>query len=196
MAYLFRVEDRVVKPNDEVLQVPPFNEIWERDKSPNKEVALQEFTYIEFMTSALKTNPYRGYSEDRKSEVIKRDVVHIENWQPDILVLKGMDKIKEFQREGSESYSLYLSAVVAKNKLQDFFNTFNMNKVNMKTGAPIYKPKDITAALQDLDKTIISLQSLERKVEEDLFETAKIKGQKEVSIFADPGIVNNIMKGN
>ena len=196
MAYIFRVEDRVVKPNDEVLQVPPFNEIWERDKSPNKEVALQEFTYIEFMTSALKTNPYRGYSEDRKSEVIKRDVVHIENWQPDILVLKGMDKIKEFQREGSESYSLYLSAVVAKNKLQDFFNTFNMNKVNMKTGAPIYKPKDITAALQDLDKTIISLQSLERKVEEDLFETAKIKGQKEVSIFADPGIVNNIMKGN
>ena len=196
MAYLFRVEERVVKPNDEVLQVPPFNEIWERDKSPNKEVALQEFTYIEFMTSALKTNPYRGYSEDRKSEVIKRDVVHIENWQPDILVLKGMDKIKEFQREGSESYSLYLSAVVAKNKLQDFFNTFNMNKVNMKTGAPIYKPKDITAALQDLDKTIISLQSLERKVEEDLFETAKIKGQKEVSIFADPGIVNNIMKGN
>ena len=196
MAYLFRVEDRVVKPNDEVLQVPPFNEIWERDKSPNKEVALQEFTYIEFMTSALKTNPYRGYSEDRKSEVIKRDVVHIDNWQPDLLVLKGMDKVKEFQREGSESYSLYLSAVVAKNKLQDFFNTFNMNKVNMKTGAPIYKPKDITAALQDLDKTIISLQSLERKVEEDLFETAKIKGQKEVSIFADPGIVNNIMKGN
>ena len=186
----------MVKPNDEVLQVPPFNEIWERDKSPNKEVALQEFTYIEFMTSALKTNPYRGYSEDRKSEVIKRDVVHIENWQPDILVLKGMDKIKEFQREGSESYSLYLSAVVAKNKLQDFFNTFDMYKVNMKTGAPIYKPKDITAALQDLDKTIISLQSLERKVEEDLFETAKIKGQKEVSIFADPGIVNNIMKGN
>ena len=196
MAYLFRVEDRVVKPNDEVLQVPPFNEIWERDKSPNKEVALQEFTYIEFMTSALKTNPYRGYSEDRKAEVVKRDVVHIENWQPDLLVLKGMDKVREFQREGSESYSLYLSAVVAKNKLQDFFNTFNMNKVNMKTGAPIYKPKDITAALQDLDKTIISLQSLERKVEEDLFETAKIKGQKEVSIFADPGIVNNIMKGN
>lgn len=196
MAYLFKVEDKVVKPTDEVLQVSPFKEIWERDTSDNKEVALQEFTYIEFMTSALKTNPYRGYSEDRKAEVVKRDVVHIENWQPDLLVLKGMDKVKEFQREGSESYSLYLSAVVAKNKLQDFFNTFNMNKMNTKTGAPIYKPKDITAALQDLDKTIISLQSLERKVEEDLFETAKIKGQKEVSIFADPGIVNNIMKGN
>jgi len=194
MAYLFRVEDRVVKPNDEVLQVPPFNEIWERDKSPNKEIALQEFTFIEFMTSALKTNPYRGYSEDRKAEVIKRDIIRIEKWVPDILVLKGIEKVKEFQREGSESYSLYLSALVAKNKLQDFFNTFNMNKVNMKTGAPIYKPRDITAALQDLDKTIISLQSLEKKVEDDLFETAKIKGQKEVSIFADPNILNSLRK--
>lgn len=194
MAYLFRVEDRVVKPNDEVLQVPPFNEIWERDKSPNKEIALQEFTFIEFMTSALKTNPYRGYSEDRKAEVIKRDIIRIEGWVPDILVLKGIEKVKEFQLEGSESYSLYLSALVAKNKLQDFFNTFNMNKVNMKTGAPIYKPRDITAALQDLDKTIISLKSLEKKVEDDLFETAKIKGQKEVSIFADPNILNSLRK--
>ena len=64
----------------------------------------------------------------------------------------------------------------------------------MKTGAPIYKPRDITAALQDLDKTIISLQSLEKKVEDDLFETAKIKGQKEVSIFADPNILNSLRK--
>ena len=194
MAYLFKVEDKVVKPTDEVLQVSPFKEIWERDVSPNKEVALQEFTYIEFMTSALKTNPYRGYSEDRKAAVIIKDVIHVENWQPDVLVYKGMEKVKEFQKDGSESYSLYLSAIVAKNKLQDFFNTFNMNKVNMKTGAPIYKPKDITAALQDLDKTIISLQSLEKKVEEDLFEAARIKGQKEVSVFADTSIINSLTR--
>lgn len=194
MAYLFKVEDRTVKPVDEVLQIPPFKDIWERDMSPNKEVALQEFTYIEFMTSALKSNPYRGYSEDRKSDVIIKDIIKVVNWQPDILVLKGMEKVREFQREGSESYSLYLSAIVAKNKLQDFFNSFNINKVNTKTGAPIYKPRDITAALQDLDKTIMSLQSLEKKVEEDLFESVKIKGQKEISIFADPSILNGLNK--
>lgn len=192
MAYLFKVEDKVVKPTDEVLQVPPFKEIWKRDKSPNKETALQEFTYIEFMTSALKTNPYRGYSEDKKEKVIIQDIIRIPNWEPDELVKAGIQKVKEFQMEGSESYSLYLSALVAKNKLQDFFNNFNINKVNSKTGAPIYKPRDITTALQDLDKTIVSLQSLEKKVEEDLFESAKIKGQKEISPFADPNIINRL----
>ena len=126
--------------------------------------------------------------------LIIKDIIKVENWQPDILVLKGMEKVREFQREGSESYSLYLSAVVAKNKLQDFFHTFNINKVNTKTGAPIYKPRDITVALQDLDKTIMSLQNLEKKVEEDLFESVKIKGQKEISIFADPNILNGLLK--
>lgn len=192
MAYLFKVEDKIVKPTDEVLQVPPFKDIWERDKSPNKEIALQEFTYIEFMTSALKTNPYRGYSEDRKETVVRQDVIKIPDWQPDELIFAGMQKVKQFQTEGSESYSLYLSALVAKNKLQDFFNNFNINKVNSKTGAPIYKPRDITTALQDLDKTIVSLQSLEKKVEEDLFESAKIRGQKEISPFADPNVINRL----
>jgi len=192
MAYLFKVEDKIVKPTDEALQVSPFKDIWERDKSPNKEIALQEFTYIEFMTSALKTNPYRGYSEDRKETVVRQDVIKIPDWQPDELILAGMQKVKQFQTEGSESYSLYLSALVAKNKLQDFFNNFNINKVNSKTGAPIYKPRDITTALQDLDKTIVSLQSLEKKVEEDLFESAKIRGQKEISPFADPNVINRL----
>lgn len=193
MAYLFKVEDGVVKPTDEALQVSPFSDIWNRDNSPHKEVALQEFTYIEFMTSALKTNPYRNYNKDRKEEVIRENVFkNNPTWRPDNLIQEGINKVIELQTEGSDKYTLYLSAINAKNKLQDFFNTFNMNKVNNKTGAPIFKPKDITSALQDLDKTIISLDSLEKKVEEDLFQNVKIKGQKEISPFADPNILLRI----
>ena len=33
MAYLFKVEGKTVYPNDEVLLISPFKEIWERDKS-------------------------------------------------------------------------------------------------------------------------------------------------------------------
>ena len=197
MAYLFKVEDTIVKPTDEAIQVPPFSDIWARDTSPHKELALQEFTYIEFMTSALKTNPYRGYSKEKKEEVVRRDVFRDNTtWKPDSLVLKGIEKVIELQTEGSESYSLYLSAMNAKNKLQDFFNNLNMNKTNLKTGAPVYTPKGITDALQNLDKTIVSLQSLEKKVEEDLFESVKIRGQKEISPFADPSIVIRIRNKN
>ena len=63
MAFLFQVTDRAVFPNPETLLISPFKDIWERDESTNKTVAIQEFAYIEFMTSMLKSNPYRQYPE-------------------------------------------------------------------------------------------------------------------------------------
>ena len=117
MAYLFEVVNKIVVPTDEVLQVPPFKEIWERDKSPKKEVAIQEFTYMEFMTSSLATNPYRGYSEDKKEAVIRREIIKEKNWKPDKLIEEGMEKIITLQTEGSSTYSLYMSAIKAKDKL-------------------------------------------------------------------------------
>lgn len=194
MAYLFKVENLIVKPTDEILQISPFKEIWERDKSPRKEVALQEFTYIEFIISALATNPYKGYSTDKREEVVRRDVIKDPDWEPDELIEKGIEKIEEFQTEGSMFYSLYKSAVVGKDKLENFFNTFSMTEKNIKSGNPVYKPRDITNAILDLDKTIVSLESLGKKVEESLFETAKIRGQKSLSPFASPDIVNRLKK--
>ena len=59
MAYLFKIEGKAVFPNEETLLIEPFKSIWERDTSKNKEYALEDFAYIEFITSLLKTNPYR-----------------------------------------------------------------------------------------------------------------------------------------
>lgn len=194
MAYLFTVENLIVKPTNEALQVPPFKQIWERDKSPKKEVALQEFTYMEFMSSALATNPYRGYSDEQKEVVIRKDIIKESKWEPDELIQKGMNKIEEMQTEGSPFYTLYKAAVKGKNKLEHFFNTFDMDEKNEKSGNPMYKPKDITSAIQELVKTIVSLETLEKKVEENLFETAKIRGQKTVSEFAKIETINRLKK--
>ena len=48
----------------------------------------------------------------------------------------------------------------------------------------MYKPKEITSALLDLEKSAVSLDGLKKKVEEDLYEASKTKGQKEISPFA------------
>lgn len=186
MAYLFTVEGKVVKPHDETLLISPFKEIWERDKSKNKVDALEDFTYIEFMVSMLKTNPYRGYSDKIRKDVLLKDIIKRENWKEDSLIKEGMIKLKEFQTQGSITYSLYLSAIKAKNKLESFFDEFDMSERNFKTGLPVYKPKEITSALLDVDKVTSSLVTLQKKVEEELFEEKKIRGQKEISPFANP----------
>jgi hypothetical protein len=71
-------------------------------------------------------------------------------------------------------------------KVQTFFEDFNFTETNEKTGHPLYKVKEVTSALTDTEKVLQSLLALEEKVNNELFESTKIKGQKIVSIFADP----------
>ena len=68
MAILFQVTNKTVQPTVETLAISPFSEIWSRDTTRDKEIALKEFAYIEFMSSQLKTNPFKDYPDGEKSK--------------------------------------------------------------------------------------------------------------------------------
>ena len=184
MSYLFKIEDKIVQPTEEALLISPFKEIWERDKSKGKEIALKEFAFIEFTVSLLASNPYKGYSESIRDTVVIEDLFKGEKWIPDSLIKQGQYKFEVFQKEGSQSYPLYKSSIKAKDNLVKFLESVDLTEKNFKTGMPIYKPKELTSALLDVDKVTASLDALRKKVEEELYESAKIKGQKEISVFA------------
>jgi len=186
MSLLFTVENRAVKPFTETLLTHPFKEIWERDKHPEKLNAIEDFTYIEFCVSVKHSNPYSGYTEDLRREKVRQDVITREDWKEDELILEGMATLVRFQKEASMTYNYYMSAKAAAEKIQDFFNTFDMNKVNEKTGNPFYKPREITSAVNDTSRTLENLATLRTKVENELFEEVKNKGQKVITPFANP----------
>lgn len=187
MSLLFKVESKVVSPNTETLLIFPFREIWERDDSVDKRYAIEDFSYIEFMASVQKSNPYSGYSEYQRSEKIIKDIITRADWdQNDLLIVAGIDKLRQFQEEASVTYNYYMAAKSAAEKMQLFFTTFSMADVNLRTGAPIYKPKDITSALNDTSRVLENLNSLREKVDNEIYEEVKKKGQKIVSPFADP----------
>jgi hypothetical protein len=191
MAYLFVIEDKKVFPNPETLLISPFKEIWERDKSPNKEIALQEFTFIEFMTSHLKTNPYKGYSEDVKEVKIKEDVIKNSKWSPDKLILSAMKKIESFQKDASPTYTLYKDCLESKEKVQKFLTFIDLSE-RTNSGGAVYKPKDIMDAVEKANSVAKSLSDLKKKVEEELFEATKTRANKEISPFAKPSSLGNI----
>jgi hypothetical protein len=186
MAFLFTINAKTVFPNAETLLINPFKEIWARDKDKNKHTALEEFAYIEFMSSMKKSNPYRQYTQKLKPEKIKADIITKENWEPDELVISAIHKVMEFHKEASTTYSYYLGAKKAAEKMTDFFNEVDINQVNPKTLNPIYKPRDITSAINDLEKNLTNIKALEKKVEEELYEETKNRSSKQVSPFADP----------
>ena len=190
MAFLFSVSEKTVFPNAETLLISPFKDIWKRDKGKDKHHALAEFAYIEFMTSMKKSNPYRQYAENLKETKIREAIIQKEGWEPDDLVKQAMMLVVKFQKEASTTYNYYLGAKKAAEKMTDFFNEVDINQVNPKTFNPIYKPRDITSAINDLEKNLANLKALEHKVEEELYEETKNRSNKEISFFADPESLN------
>lgn len=184
MSFLFKIEGKVVMPNAETLLISPFKEIWDRDKSKGKEIAVSEFAYIEFMTSMLRSNPYREYPENRKEEKIREDIIRNKNWNPDEMIKEAMKKIVEFQEEGSITFNYWMSNKVAAEKMIDFFTTFDMDERNPKSMNPVYKPKDILSAIEGSEKALKTLSNLKKKVEEEVYEIVKNRGNKVISPFA------------
>lgn len=191
---LFIIDGTIVKPTPEVLLLSPFREIWERDFSDRKENAIKDFSYIEFTTSPKKTNPFAGYSEKERGFEVRRaigyyynDIVDTNNpidFEPDILVKDGILKYKEFLTNASPSLRLLLGAKEAMRKLEEFFNTVDLNEKSEK-GALLYKPRDITNALQDVEKISISISNLQKKVEQELLESSRNKANRETGDYEE-----------
>ena len=181
MAFLFTVTNGIAHPNVETLLIEPFKTIWERDTSEDKSVAIKEFTYIELMSSKKKSNPYAGYSDEDRHLKLVENIFHNE-WTMDHTVELALAKIVEFQEEASPTYSYYISALEAMNKMKQFFRDFDLNARNPK-GFLLYKPKDITSAIADTDKVLHNLNTLKEKVEQEIFEMTKTKGGKDINHF-------------
>jgi signal-transduction protein with cAMP-binding, CBS, and nucleotidyltransferase domain len=181
MSHLFTVENNIAIPNTETLLISPFKEVWERDKSKDKGQAIKEFTFVELMSSKKKANPYSGYSDDTRFEKLK-EALFDDDWKPDNLIEQCLAKINEFQKEASPTYSYYLSVIEAAEKMKNFFMTFDINERNDK-GIPIYKPGEITRALNDTDRVLQNLNSMKDKVEQELFEATKTKANKTINHF-------------
>lgn len=180
MAYLFILENNIAKPNTETLLISPFKEIWERDKSKDKYKAIREFTFIELMSSKKKSNPYAGYSDSIRYQKLK-EYLFDEEWEMDELIEKGLIAINKFQQEASPTYQYYIDSLKAAEKTRKFLRNINLNEKNERTGNPLYKPKDVTSAITDTEKIIQTLSLLKEKVEQELFDTTKTKGNKQIN---------------
>lgn len=181
MAQLFIVENNIAKPTTEILLISPYKEIWERDTTSTKEQAERDFTFIELMISKKKTNPYSGFDDDVRFEKL-REQLYDPDWEPDELIQRGLAQYTEFQTEASVNYSLLVAGQIAINKLKNFLIEFDIDERNDR-GVPIFKPRDITSALSDIDKIAQNFATLKEKVEQELYETSKTRNNREVNIF-------------
>lgn len=177
---IFEVSGSVVRPTAGILTIKPFKEIWE---TKGKEIAMQEFAYIEFMVSQKKNNPYKGYDESIKPKKITEGVIVIEDWQPCELVLEAIEWYEEWQTTASPSYQYYKANLNALRKTIRYLNhELNYSERN-NAGMPVHKFNDVIRGIKDADQVLKSMNSLKVKVEEELYEASKTKGNKEINPY-------------
>ncbi len=183
MSYLFIVENNIAKPNTETLLISPFKEIWARDSSLDKSQAIKDFTFIEFMSSKKRTNPYAGYDNETRYEKLVENIYGGEfDLTKDKLIEEALVKIETFQKEASPTYTYYLAALSAADKMKKFFLDFDMDEVNER-GQRVWKPKDLTSAMVDTEKILQNFTLMKEKVEQELFDSVRTKGNKQVNPF-------------
>lgn len=182
MSYLFEIKGNSVTPSASLLILEPFKTIWGRNK--DKSVSLKELAYCEFMASSQRSNPFAGYPEANRSDIIIQELFG-GDYNPDEVIQEAIEFIKRVQTEGSTTYSYYIAAKASADSMKEFFHTIDLNERNDRN-MPIYKPKDITSALIDTEKVIQNLNALQKKVEEELYDTIRTRSDKVVSPFANP----------
>lgn len=180
---IFEVQGHIVRPKASILLIDAFKDIWNRDKTKAKSVAMQEFAYIEFMVSKKKDNPYKGYDEGIKEKKIIETVIKEKDWKPDDVVKQAIEYYQEWQTKASPTIRYYEANLEALQKTINYLNTgLDYNERN-RSGMPVHKFNDVVRGIKEADQVLKSLTSLRTKVEEELFESARTVGGKDISPY-------------
>lgn len=163
----------ILKPDSVV--IPPFIDIWQRDKTKGKHKATKELSYVYFVCDFK--SPYSIYSDIDRPAKVKEDFIKDKDWKPDAMILAAMDKYNEFQ----ETYTMKFlkKARGGVDKLSAYFDEVNFHEVDEK-GNPVYKATDLSRNLKDVGNIIESLDKVENQVKKEIDTKSKIKGKKNI----------------
>lgn len=179
---LFELNNGIAFPTIHALMIEPFKTIWERDTIDKKPNAIKVFTYIELVCSPKKSNPYLGYSEVERPRKVKKEVWGDPDKSDTDFMILGVVKYKQLLEEASPTYSLLNAALSAKDKLVHFLENFDLTE-RTNAGTAVTKPADITRALQQVPDVARSIMAMREKVQAELVEEAKTRGQREVGDY-------------
>ena len=82
---LFKYEGYKVVISEEALALKPFKQIWNRDRTANKDRAISELAYIYFMEDPASDYQYLVDRDERSEAIIEGEGLPA-NWKPDKIV--------------------------------------------------------------------------------------------------------------
>lgn len=177
---LFKYESYKMVVEPEALLLKPFKQIWQRDRSHNKEKAMMELGFVYFFTDPRSDYQYLTDDEERK-KAIKEGEGLPESWEPDKLVLAAIEFYSSFKPTSS---LLLEDTRYAVDKLRKLLREIDLSQTDDK-GKPIYTLNTITATIKQVPSLVRDLDEAEKAITKELMSTGKMRGQGEKTLMED-----------
>lgn len=180
---LFKYEGYKVVISEEAFALKVFRQIWNRDRSVNKDRAITELGYIYFMEDPRSDYQYLIDEDERSKAIIEGEGLP-SNWKPDKTVMEAMNFYSSFKPTSAlllEDTRAVIDNVRKSLRAFSFEDLEDKDKVNA--------IKSVTATIAAIPKLIKDLNEAEKAIKADMQNiTGKVRGQKEKSLLED-GIV-------
>ncbi len=179
---LFQLNKNKVTPEAHTLLIKEFKAVWDRDKSKEKVLAIQELGYV-FFKADYKSMYLSTPPEDREEVIIIDVFGETSKWKPDQVVNDAVNKYKALQK--TPTMRFLDAQQKALEELITYMETLDMSERD-KSGKPIYKYKDVTSGMADSAKVAEALEKLQDRVRQELSVQGKIRGTGELGSYEDP----------
>ena len=179
---LFDLRDFKVTISPRALLIPEFRTLWDRDKSKDKDKALQELAYVYYL-SDFKSPYLLSLDMSIVSDTVAKDFMKDESYKPDQEVEEAISKYKELQI--TPSMRLLTASLTTVNRLTDYLEEVDLNERDDKN-KPIYKPSDITNSRKSIGGIVESLTKVRDQVEKEITKSGTLRGQRRKGNREDP----------
>lgn len=175
MIKLFKYEGYKIVISEEAFALKPFRQIWQRDKTINKEKALMELGFIYFFCDPRSDYQFL-VDDNERLEAIKEGEGLPVKWEPDKVLKEAMDFYMSFKP---------ISALL----LED--TRFMVNKYRKRLRSQefdeleVRELKEVGALIKQIPSLVKDLDEAEKALNSEMRNSGKMRGQGEKTIFED-----------
>lgn len=183
--HLVELVNYEIVPTQECLLVKPLRQLFNADRTKNKEKFMQQLSVIYFMADPRSSYNYITDLEERLSLIKQQEGID-ESFKID-------DKIEE-AIEWYKKHTLTTSTLLledtraAVDKVRKFLRDVDLNAVDEKTGKPLYSINSVTSALKQIPQLAKDLQETEKIVTKEIEEAGRARGGNERKKAYEDGV--------
>lgn len=176
-------ENYEVKPSPEIMLVKPFRKLYNQDRSKNKEVFMQQMSYVFFMVDPRSTYAYMVDEEEREKAIIEQEGLPAD-FHPSSLLVEAMTiYAKHTETSSSRLLNSVRTAIDALAEEMNHSKELLMERTDK--GARVTKANDLVTSINNVMKMIPQLQDLEKKVAAEISEKETRAKGAENKMFED-----------